>query len=239
LSGRARWLTGAAIVLAALAALPAAVLYLALRGSLPRLDGRIAVRGLRAPVTVERDALGVVTIEAANRDDLAFGTGFAHGEDRFFQMDLARRLAAGELSALVGPAALSQDRQRRLFRFREVARLALAEASPRQRELLAAYARGVNAGLASLPSRPWEYWMLRTSPEPWGSPRTRSSWSTRCGGSCSTGISIGIGCGARSMRGSAGRSAGDGHARCGAAQDSRARRDGRSRGDRSLACRSG
>ncbi len=151
-----------AVILATLAAV-----YLTFRASLPPLDGRIGQAGLSAPVTLDRDALGVVTVTAANRIDLAFGTGFAHGQDRFFEMDLSRRLAAGELSELVGPAALAQDRETRLFRFRALARQALEQATPEQRALLAAYTRGVNAGLASLGSRPWEYWLLRATPRPW------------------------------------------------------------------------
>lgn len=157
---------GGAAVCGTAAALLAAG-YLTLRASLPPLDGRIAAAGLAAPAAIERDALGVPTITAANRADLAFATGFVHGQDRFFQMDLARRLAAGELSELVGRAALAQDLETRVFRFREVARSALAEATPPQRALLESYARGVNAGLASLRSRPWEYWLLRARPAPW------------------------------------------------------------------------
>ncbi len=153
--------TGGLVLLALAAA------YLLLRASLPPLDGRLTQRGLASRVTLERDALGVVTVTAATRTALAFGTGFAHGQDRFFQMDLERRLAAGELSALVGPAALARDRVIRRFRFRALAREVLAQASPRQRSLLEAYARGVNAGLESLRSRPWEYWVLRTRPSPW------------------------------------------------------------------------
>ena len=154
-------------ILGAVAALAVLAGYLTLRASLPRLDGRLAERGLAAPVTLERDALGVVTITAANRADLAFGTGFAHAQDRFFQMDLARRLAAGELSELVGPPALEQDLKVRIFRFRSLARRALAQAPPAQRAIVEAYARGVNAGLAHLGSRPWEYWVLRARPAPW------------------------------------------------------------------------
>jgi penicillin G amidase len=141
--------------------------YLTLRQSLPRLDGRLVAEGLAAPVTIERDALGVATVTAGNRADLAFGTGFAHGQDRFFQMDLARRLAAGELSELVGRAALQEDLRTRVFRFRAVARRAFAQAPPAQRALLEAYARGVNAGFESLGTRPWEYWVLRARPVPW------------------------------------------------------------------------
>src|SRR6185503_13638414 len=86
---------------------------------------------------------------------------------RFFQMDLGRRLAGGELSELFGEAALRQDIRTRRFRFRAVARQVVAAADPQERALLQAYADGVNAGLASLDSRPWEYLLLRARPRPW------------------------------------------------------------------------
>jgi penicillin G amidase len=156
---------GAAAALLVVIAL--AVLYGMLRASLPRLDGELREPGLKAPVRIARDALGVPTIEAANRFDLAYGTGFVHGQDRFFQMDLSRRLAAGELSELFGQVALEQDKKTRLFRLRSVAREVLAGASESQRALLEAYARGVNAGRASLKSRPWEYWVLGALPASW------------------------------------------------------------------------
>ncbi len=155
------------LAIALIVGVPLAIAHLLLRASLPQLDGRITVASTRSPISIERDALGIATIEAASRADLAFGTGFVHGQDRYFQMDLSRRLAAGELSALFGEAALSQDRKARRFELRTVAQQVLAQASPGQRELLEAYSRGVNAGLGSLDSRPWEYWVLRTKPEPW------------------------------------------------------------------------
>ena len=70
--------------------------------SLPPIDGQSRGRGACAEATIERDARGVPVITARSRADLAFATGFAHGQDRFFQMDLSRRLAAGELSELFG-----------------------------------------------------------------------------------------------------------------------------------------
>jgi len=152
----------AGVLLAALA-----TAYGFLRASLPRLDGTVLVSGIGAPVAIERDALGVATVSGSSRADLAFGTGFAHGIDRFFQMDLARRFAAGELSELVGGGALAQDLQTRPFRFRALARGELERSTPAQRALLTAYTRGVNAGLASLRSRPWEYWLLGVTPAPW------------------------------------------------------------------------
>ena len=105
---------GAACALLILAALTGA--WLCLRGSLPVLDGRVSAPGLSAPVSITRDARGVPTISAANRTDLAWATGFVHAQDRFFEMDLSRRLAAGELSELVGEVALPQDRNAQIGR---------------------------------------------------------------------------------------------------------------------------
>jgi penicillin G amidase len=141
--------------------------YGCLRGSLPRLDGELRGTGLAGTVQVTRDARGVPTLSATSRADLAWATGFVHAQDRFFEMDLSRRLAAGELSELVGQAALEQDRRARLFRFRALARAVLAQATPEQRTIFTAYTQGVNAGLAALTSRPWEYWVLGAQPGAW------------------------------------------------------------------------
>jgi len=135
--------------------------------SLPMLDGGVRVSGLGGPVTIARDALGVPTITAGSRVDLARAMGFLHAQERFFQMDLQRRQPAGELSALVGPAALNADRAQRVHRFRQVAGRALALAPADYRAELEAYAAGVNAGLAALGAAPFEYLALRLTPEPW------------------------------------------------------------------------
>lgn len=155
------------IVVSVLVCVPPALIYGALRAALPSVDGKITTPEVKAAVTVERDALGIPTIRAGNRVDLAYATGFVHGQDRFFQLDVSRRLAAGELSEIAGEAAINQDRRTRLFRFRHVAQQVVAAADPAQQAILRAYARGVNAGLASLHARPWEYWLLRSKPAAW------------------------------------------------------------------------
>ncbi|MDE2196113.1 MAG: penicillin acylase family protein [Gammaproteobacteria bacterium] len=141
--------------------------YAFLRGSAPVLDGTLQLAGLNAPVIVNRDGLGVPTISAASRLDAVRALGFLHAQDRFFQMDLLRRLAAGELAELVGPAAVRVDEQHRLFRLRAVARGVLAQATPEQRTLIDAYTAGVNAGLHALRTRPFEYGILMQRPRLW------------------------------------------------------------------------
>ena len=141
--------------------------YLLVRASLPQLSGDIAATSLHASTTIERDELGVVSIHGASRIDVSYALGFVHAQERYFAMDLMRRAAAGELSELVGAAALPLDRQRRAFRMRARAQQILVTLAPEQQADIAAYGDGVNAGLTALRSRPWEYWLLGNTPRPW------------------------------------------------------------------------
>lgn len=137
------------------------------RGSLAQLDGTATISGLTAGVRVDRDSLGVPTITGGSREDVARALGFAHAQDRFFQMDLQRRQPAGELAELVGPRAIEVDQEIRVHRFRNVAHRAFEMTDASYRRVLQAYAEGVNAGLAALASPPFEYLVLRARPEPW------------------------------------------------------------------------
>jgi penicillin G amidase len=141
--------------------------YRQITGSLPQLDGEMVVKGISSPVTVERDSLGIPTIRAQNRLDLAFATGFIHGQDRFFQMDLLRRNSAGELAELVGPALIDKDKEVRIHSFRRMAQRRLAIESPDALAMLGSYANGVNEGLNSLKQTPFEYLLLGVSPAEW------------------------------------------------------------------------
>src|SRR5207247_2656526 len=102
--------TGAAAALLLLAALALGMGLL--RASLPRLDGALAEVGLTSAVRIARDSRGVPTIEAADRPDLAYATGFVHAQDRSFPMGLSRRLAAAEPAALFGAGAAAAGNQR-------------------------------------------------------------------------------------------------------------------------------
>jgi len=151
----------------ALIVLAIAVVWLAVRASLPQLDGAIAVDGINGPTTIVRDAAGIPTIMASTRGDLAFATGFAHGQDRFFQMDLIRRQATGELSELFGEVALETDKRNRFHRFRSLAQRVMGRESAENIGVIEAYAAGVNAGRDSLVARPFEYMILQKNPQDW------------------------------------------------------------------------
>lgn len=154
-----------AAVLLLLVVLAAA--WLLLRASLPKLDGELVLDALDHEVQVSRDALGVPTVRARTRLDLARAMGFLHAQERFFQMDLQRRVAAGELAALVGSAALPVDRKHRLHRLRQRAERLVAHAGANEQSVLFAYTRGVNQGLEALLAKPFEYFVLNTEPQPW------------------------------------------------------------------------
>jgi penicillin amidase len=162
-----RWVGAFFWLLLALVLATAIGVYAFMRASLPALDGRVFAAGLRAPVSVRRDASGVPTVRGSDRSDIAFATGYLHAQERFFQMDLLRRAASGELAALLGKALLPVDRERRIHRFAARAGGALAALPEADRAVLERYAAGVNAGLAALGARPFEYGVLRTSPRPW------------------------------------------------------------------------
>jgi len=138
-----------------------------MRGSLPSLDGELALPGLSAPVSIQRDALGVVTVDAANEADAMRALGYVHAQERYFEMDLLRRASSGELSALFGPAAIDTDKQRRVHRMRARVTAHLDAILGDKRPMAQAYVDGVNAGVAALKVRPWPYLLLRTQPEPW------------------------------------------------------------------------
>jgi penicillin G amidase len=163
-----RLLRTVAIVIAVILVLGFVSVYFALRASLPQIDGEIVTDQLTAPAAIERDAEGSPVIRARSRNELAFATGFAHAQDRYFQMDLMRRVAAGELAELLGPAVLNTDRELRVHGFRHVAREVLDAATRTDRELLDAYAAGVNFALAKANAKPWEYALLRADPAAWG-----------------------------------------------------------------------
>jgi penicillin amidase len=165
---RTGWTVGGVAGLLAFAGLGGGLwLRHGMQEDLPQVSGQRRVAGLVAPVSIDRDALGVPAIRGASRRDVAFATGFVHAQDRLFQMDILRRRSAGRLSELIGGFALETDVEVRKYGLSARARQALASSPPEVRSLLAAYAAGVNAGRASLDQVPFEYLLLRGEPEPW------------------------------------------------------------------------
>lgn len=141
----------------------------------PKLQGNLHLEGLRASVEVIRDRWGVPHIYARDVHDLLFAQGFVHAQDRLWQMDFQRRVVAGRLAEVLGPAALPSDRGMRILGLRRVAEAEVDLLNADARGELEAYADGVNACIARQPL-PVEFTLLRYHPEPW-TPADSLSWA--------------------------------------------------------------
>ncbi|WP_038049282.1 penicillin acylase family protein [Thermus caliditerrae] len=161
------WLLGLVLGVVLLAALG---VYLTLRASLPQAEGRIALKGLSAPVEVVRDGRGVVRVRAASLEDLFFAQGFAHAQERLWQMEFQRRVGQGRLAEVLGEAVLPQDRFLRTWGFYRAAESAYARLYPEEKRAVDAYVAGVNAFLESGAPLPPEFRLLSFRPEPWAGP---------------------------------------------------------------------
>ena len=139
-----------------------------MRSSLPELDGSVSAPGLTAPVVVRRDQHGVPHMQAANLDDLLFAQGYVTAQDRLWQMDMARRMAAGEAAEILGSKLVEHDRMERVLAMRATAERLTATLDDRNRRYFDDYARGVNAFIGSHQDRlPPEFRLLMYQPKPW------------------------------------------------------------------------
>jgi len=141
-----------------------------LRRPLPTLDGEVRLKGLTAPVEIVRDRWGIPHISAREPLDAFFGQGFCHAQDRVWQMELTRRLVGGRLAEVLGKDALDIDRFQRRIGLHRAAQTEWEAADRDLRDILLAYAAGVNAcldGLIAAKKLPAEFVLLRFQPQPW------------------------------------------------------------------------
>ena len=124
-----------------------AVLWVAMLASfsLPRLSGTERLATVDARIEIIRDAHGIPRVFAKTPHDAWFAMGYVHAMDRLWQMDVARRLAQGRLSERFGPIALSTDRLMRALDLDGHAARSVEALSTEARDVLDAYAEGVNA----------------------------------------------------------------------------------------------
>ena len=135
-------LSGALIVLLVLAIL--VVYYLASR-SLPDYTKSLEVKGISAPIEIVRDNANVPHIFAATDADVFYGLGYAHAQDRLWQMTVMRRTVQGRLSEVFGIRTLEIDKLLRRFDLYTAAQRSVAVQDARTQTALTAYAAGVNA----------------------------------------------------------------------------------------------
>ena len=149
------------------------------RASLPKVDGSLKLTGLHAAVDIVRDHNGVPHIYAKNSDDAFYALGFVHAQDRLWQMEMNRRIAAGRLSEILGAGALDTDRFLRTLGVARNAARIWEHLAPDAKEALEAYARGVNAFIDSHgQALPPEFYLTGApAPEHW-KPVDSIGWQT-------------------------------------------------------------
>ena len=137
--------------------------------SQPTHEGTMSVAGLQMPVTIARDGVAVPYIDAQTEPDALFALGFVHAQDRLWQMTFNRRIAQGRIAEIAGPGALDTDKFLRTLGIERTARVMTERLDPEMRNLLQAYASGVNAYLAQRSGPlPPEFLLTRSpAPEPW------------------------------------------------------------------------
>ena len=123
------------------------LLVSAVRDSMPTTSGEATLPGLAADVTVMRDESGIPHIYGDSMTDLARAQGYVHAQERFFEMDVRRHATAGRVAELVGPEGLESDKVIRTMGWRRVAEAELPTLKPQTRQMLQAYADGVNTYL--------------------------------------------------------------------------------------------
>ena len=136
--------------------------------SFPQINGTLRVAGLKSKVEIVRDPMGIPHIYADNADDLFFAQGYLHAQDRLWQMEFNRRVGFGTLSAVLGAAAIKQDRYLRTIGLGHAARADMAVMSDELKHILQMYANGVNAFVNThQDSLPIEFTLLGFKPMPW------------------------------------------------------------------------
>jgi len=147
MEGVFRILLRIAIGLIALVVCAVVVAYYLAARSLPDYDAELELPGALGKIEVVRDTANVPHIFADQNEDVFFGLGYVHAQDRLWQMSMMRRTAQGRLSEIFGPDTVHIDTYMRHLDLYSTAVRSLSVQSPETLAALNAYARGVNARL--------------------------------------------------------------------------------------------
>lgn len=167
-----RWLFRATVTLIVLGVLGLTVLWWFLSRSLPDYEGTFEVSGVIAPVEIVRDHSNVPHIFGESDADVFFALGYAHAQDRLWQMTMLRRTVQGRLSELFGERTLPIDRLLRRLDLYSLARSSVEAQDAPTQEALESYAAGVNAWLQEVNEGARgrgapEMWLFSQSIAPW------------------------------------------------------------------------
>lgn len=172
MSSFVKWLTRLFLAIATLIALAFFGVYYLAGRSIPDYDADFTVAGITGDVEIIRDNASVPHIFGATDEDVYFGLGFAHAQDRLWQMVLMRRTAEGRLSELFGERALQVDDLMRRLDIYDLAKRSVRDQDPETKLALEAYARGVNSWLEQINTGALgrgapEFFLFSTPVAPW------------------------------------------------------------------------
>ena len=151
-------------------------IYAYFTNGLPSYNGQVQLAGLKDKVTITRDQHALPHIIAQTSDDAYFAIGYAHAQDRLFQMQLHRHIAMGRLSELIGQQGLETDKFLRTLGMYQAAEASYHLLSQQTKTQLEAYSAGINAYLAEDHILPVEFAILQLDkPQPW-QPLHSAAW---------------------------------------------------------------
>lgn len=167
-----RWLVRLAVFLITLSVVVLLLVYWFAARSLPDYDDTVQVRGVSAPVEVVRDNANVPHIFGETDEDVFFGLGFAHAQDRLWQLITLRRTAQGRLSEVFGTSTITTDKLMRRYDIYRLATRSAEQLDPETDAALEAYAAGINARLDQINTEALgrgapEMWVFNAPMAPW------------------------------------------------------------------------
>ncbi|MGF1455941.1 MAG: penicillin acylase family protein [Alphaproteobacteria bacterium] len=163
-----KWTGVVLLLLLSVALITGAILTLFIRSSLPWTKGSRDVDGLAGQVEILRDGFGIPHIYGKDDEAVYFALGYAHAQDRLWQMSFNRWVVQGRLAEIVGANALDTDVFFRALDLDTAAARSVEILPQTARVALEAYARGVNAVLDDPEfKRPPEFLFFSVRPERW------------------------------------------------------------------------
>lgn len=148
-----RWLMRLAAALILLSLVVALLAYYLASQSLPEYDKEISLPGLSAPVEIVRDNANVPHIFSsfgASDEDVYYGLGYAHAQDRLWQMAIMRRTVQGRMAEVFGIRSVESDVLLRRLDLYRLAQQSVSAQSPQTLQALNAYSAGVNARIQEI-----------------------------------------------------------------------------------------
>lgn len=142
-----RWLTRLVAAGIVIVVVVGALFYWMAGRSIPDYEADWTVPGIDGEIEIVRNTAAIPHIFALTDHDAYYGLGFAHAQDRLWQMLMLRRQGQGRLSEVFGRRTLEIDDLMRRLDLDGYATRSLDAYSEESRGILQAYSDGVNAWL--------------------------------------------------------------------------------------------